>query len=115
MSSYKFRNILILLVVFAFCGAVMVGCCPSKRLVALENQVQELDKKTDQALQDSQAAKAAAAGCSDECQGAVAAAGNAEGAASRAEKAADRAEQAAMNAEDSARKAEAIFLKQMKK
>ena len=80
-------------------GIALIGCGASKQ------DIMRVESMAQQALENSEAAKAA---CAADAQ-------RAQGAAVRAENAASRAESAAAQAEQSASKAEAIFMKKMHK
>ncbi len=86
------------MLIIAFCVA-LTGCGATK------HDIQRIEAMAQQALDNSEAAKAA---CADDAQ-------RAQNAAARAENAAARAETAAAQAEQAAAKAEAIFMKKMHK
>lgn len=86
-------------------AVTLTGCATSGDLAKVQAQEKVIDAKADQALQDAQAAKAAA----------DAATLKADAAAARAEDAVKKAEERERLADEKAAKAEAVFQKSMKK
>ena len=86
-------------------AATFTGCATSRELERVQAEEKVIGAKADQALQDAQAAKAAA----------DAAALKADAAASRAENAVQKAEERERVADEKVAKAEAAFQKSMKK
>ena len=86
-------------------AATLTGCATSRELEKVQAQEKVIGAKADQALQDAQAAKAAA----------DAAALKADAAASRAENAVTMAEERERIADEKAARADAAFQKSMKK
>ena len=93
------------MLILAF-GLALTGCGATKQ------DIKRVEAMAQQALDNSEAAKAA---CADDAAKAQNAAVRAENAAGRAESAAAAAEQSADKAEAMANKAESIFMKKMKK
>ncbi|MBA3037589.1 MAG: hypothetical protein FP814_13990 [Desulfobacterium sp.] len=91
----------ILLVISIMFVIGLVGCATTADIEKLKAQEMEINAKADQALQESQDAKAAAMKASD--------------AAANAENALKLAEERAQKAEERAQKSEAMFEKSMKK
>jgi uncharacterized protein HemX len=92
------KTVVCWMLILAF-GIALTGCGASM------TEIKRVEAMAQQALENSEAAKAA---CADDAQ-------RAQNAAARAENAAARAESAAGQAEQSAAKAEAIFMKKMHK
>jgi len=86
-------------------AVTLTGCATSRELEKVQAQEKVIGAKADQALQDAQAAKAAA----------DAAALKADAAASRAENAVTMAEERERIADEKAARADAAFQKSMKK
>ena len=86
-------------------AVTLTGCATSRELEKVQAQEKVIGAKADQALQDAQAAKAAA----------DAAALKADAAASRAEDAVMKAEERERIADEKAARADAAFQKSMKK
>jgi len=96
----------LLLVSMMFIPAVaLVGCATSGDLERMQAQQKLIDAKVDQALQDAQAAKAAA----------DAAKLKADIATARADEATKQAEERERIADEKAKKADAVFQKSMRK
>jgi murein lipoprotein len=83
----------------------LIGCATSGDLEKVQAQQKLIDAKADQALQDAQAAKAAADAAKVQADDATARAANAEKAATERERIAD----------EKAKKADAVFQKSMRK
>ena len=98
------RGLLLISMLFVL-PLTLIGCATSGDLEKVQTEQKMLDAKVDQALQDAQAAKAAA----DE------ALMKANEATARAEAAEKRAEERERIANEKAKKAEAMFQKSMKK
>jgi murein lipoprotein len=83
----------------------MWGCATTSDVEKMQAQQKSIDAKADQAIQDAQAAKAAA----NEAQV------KADAAAARAEEAVKKAEERERAADEKQKKADALFQKSMKK
>jgi uncharacterized protein HemX len=92
------KTVVCWMLIVAF-GIALTGCGASMQ------EIQRVEAMAQQALDNSEAAKAV---CADDAQ-------KAQNAAARAENAAARAETSAAQAEQAAAKAEAIFMKKMHK
>ena len=88
-----------------FPAVTLIGCATSGDLEKIQAQQKLIDAKADQALQDAQAAKAAA----------DAAKLKADAATARAEEATKQAEERERIADEKAKKADALFQRSMKK
>ncbi len=106
------KKILFLVSMMLVIGTLMIGCATTGDLEKMQAQQKLIDAKADQALQDSQAAKAAADAAkvkSDETSA------RAESAIKAAEEREKLAAEKEMIAEEKAKKADAAFQKSMKK
>lgn len=99
MKQKGFGKIVVCWMLILAFGLALTGCGASMK------EIQRVEAMAQQALDNSEAAKAA---CADDAE-------RAQNAAARAENAAARAETAAAQAEQAAAKAEAIFMKKMHK
>jgi murein lipoprotein len=98
------KSLLVISMMLVF-PVTLIGCATTSELEKVQAQQKLIDAKADQALQDAQAAKAAADAAKVKADDATARADNAEKAASEREK----------NADEKAQRADATFRKSMRK
>lgn len=98
------KSVMLVSMVF-FPAVALMGCATSGDLERMQAQQKLIDAKADQALQDAQAAKAAA----------DAAKLKADAATARADEATKKAEEREKIADEKAKKADAAFQRSMKK